>query len=145
MIAAPIADIARLLGGAKVVGKMTSALDLHERVRSGLPYGALLAVGEQVELPPSRLAALIGLAPATYARRRRSRRLAKPESEVLARVARVLVIGKRALGSIAATHAWLERSNAGFAGARPRDLLLTEDGGREVEAALGRLIFGGYA
>jgi putative toxin-antitoxin system antitoxin component (TIGR02293 family) len=141
----PMAEIAKLLGGKHVVGKLRSPIDLHRRVSLGLPFGALVAVGEHLDLSPARLAGAIGLPPATYSRRRRSARLAKPESEILARIARTMVLGKRALRSFAATRRWLERPNPGFQGTRPLELLTTEDGGREVEAGLGRLFYGGYS
>ncbi len=133
-----------VLGGKRTVGRLRSSLDLHDRVLAGLPFGALSALGVALDLSPAKLALALGIAPATYDRRRRSKRLDSGESEIVSRLARILVLGKELFGSVAGTWKWLGRANRAFEGARPIELLQTESGGREVEAAIGRRLYGGY-
>jgi len=144
MIVEPITEMGMVLGGKRTVGRLRSSLDLHDRVVEGFPFGALRALGASLDLSPAKLALALGIAPATYDRRRRSKRLASAESEIVSRLARILVLGKELFGSAGGTWKWLVRSNRAFDGARPIELLQTESGGREVAAAIGRRLYGGY-
>lgn len=145
MIQDPIEGIAKTLGGKRLLGNVRSSLDLHEHVKAGLPFQALKALAGHVKLSTSKVAVLIGMAPATYDRRRRGEKpLTATESETLSRVARILVLGTNVFGSTEDTWNWLLKKNKGFDGERPIDLLRTEPGGREVEAIIGRRLYGGY-
>ena len=67
--------------------------------------------------------------------------LSMPADEVPPKIRKY---GLAIFGSRAAFENWLQRPNAGFGGERPRDLLLTADGIRRIEAVLGRRLLGGY-
>lgn len=140
----PVTEMGTVLGGKRTVGHLRSSLDLHGRVIEGFPFGTLSALGVSLNLSPAKLALALGIAPATYDRRRRSKRLDSAESEIVSRLARILVLGKELFGSVGGTWKWLGRANRAFEGAKPIELLQTESGGREVEAAIGRRLYGGY-
>jgi putative toxin-antitoxin system antitoxin component (TIGR02293 family) len=144
MITDPVQGIARVLGGQRLLGRVRSSLDLHKRISEGLPFEALRNFARCVEVSTPQAAKFLGIPSATYTRRQRRKQLSTPESETLSRVARVLVLGQELFGSVDRTWQWLLRPNAGFDDARPIDLLRTEPGGREVEATIGRRLYGGY-
>jgi len=139
-----IANTKGLLGGKGPLKRVQSTLDLDRCVRSGLRFSALQSFARHINLTPARLAGEIGIAPATYDRRRRQSQLNREESEVLSRVARVVALGCELFGSAQATWRWLEQPNPAWQNSRPLDLLQTELGGREVEAVIGRRLRGAY-
>jgi putative toxin-antitoxin system antitoxin component (TIGR02293 family) len=139
-----LTGVQQILGGRRTLGRIDSALALDNRIRAGLPIEALIAFAKNVGVSSTKLAADIGIAPTTYRRRCRRACLSKSESEILTRTAHIVVLGGDVFGSAQATWKWLKTPNASWAGVQPLDLLKTELGGRQVEAVIGRRLYGAY-
>lgn len=135
--------IVETLGGRAVVGNVRTELELHEQIDQGLKYGVLLALGARLKASTKEIGEMLRI-PQSTLRRREGKRLDANESERAARLARITVLGKEAFGSYAALKGWLLKPNRGFENKRPIELLQTEVGAREIEAGLGRLLYGGY-
>jgi putative toxin-antitoxin system antitoxin component (TIGR02293 family) len=80
---------------------------------------------------------------ATLARRQRTRRLSRDESERLARLARIWAVALDVWGSEDAARQFLAKPHPLLAGRIPRDFAAeTEIGAREVENLIGGLKYG---
>jgi putative toxin-antitoxin system antitoxin component (TIGR02293 family) len=86
-----------------------------------------------------------GAGAAQLARRRRSGRLARFESDRLYRLARVLALAHHSLGTPERALRWLKRSNRALGGVAPIGAIDTELGARQVENVLGRIAYGGIS
>lgn len=139
-----VTDVVDVLGGKTALGMRgeVEALELHHRIRSGLPYGALESIVERFQLPKGVLSLVLALPPSTEMRRKRDKRLSGGESDRLYRLARILAHARRTFGSDDAASAWLREANRALGGSTPLALLETELGADEVEAVLGRLDYG---
>ena len=91
------------------------------------------------------LATSLDLSPRSLQRRRRQGRLAGYESDRVYRLARIIALAKRYLGSDEAVPQWLRRPNRALGGSTPLELLDTELGARAVENVLGRIAYGGVS
>ncbi|HEY3601037.1 MAG TPA: antitoxin Xre/MbcA/ParS toxin-binding domain-containing protein [Chthoniobacterales bacterium] len=114
-------------------------------VQSGLDFGELEALQQQLDLPLDRLAALLGLARATMHRRKASGRLTSDESDKVVRFARLLGHAVHLFGSVENARRWLKAPQRGLGGAVPLEYAQTEAGAREVEKLLGRIDYGVYS
>jgi putative toxin-antitoxin system antitoxin component (TIGR02293 family) len=139
-----VLDIVDVLGGKSALGMRgeVETIDLHNRIREGLPYRALENVVERFGLPKGTLSIVLALPASTEVRRKREKRLSGSESDRLYRVARVLAHARRTFGSDDAASAWLREPNRALGGSTPLDLLETDLGSDEVETVLGRLDYG---
>jgi putative toxin-antitoxin system antitoxin component (TIGR02293 family) len=116
------------------------AAGLHERVQAGLSYAALERLRRVLDVPLSRFAELIWIAPRTVARRREAGRLRPEESDRLLRMARVTGLALQLFeGDLAEARRWLLSPQPALGGESPADLARTEVGAREVEHLIGRL------
>jgi putative toxin-antitoxin system antitoxin component (TIGR02293 family) len=115
---------------------------LVEQIRHGLPMAEFRALIELLDVPEEDLGRLVGISPATLHRRKKSRRLAMPESERIVRFARLFGLAMEVFGSQEAAREWLKMPNPGTAGETPLSYADTEFGAREVENLLGRLDHG---
>src|SRR5437879_10945809 len=88
---------ADFLGGTQVLGRMTEPADLQDAIRKGLPYTALLALEDILDLAHQDLLAILGTAPRTLARRKQRRRLSPLESDRLFRLAHITHLAARTL------------------------------------------------
>lgn len=135
------AAVAEVLGG---IGRRRSAvteLALADAVRDGLPFSALarlIAAGvvsereiEQHFIPRRTL----------FARRQKGT-LSREQSDLAVRLARIQAIADEVFGTRQEAHAWVREPNGALAGQPPLALLDTEEGGRLVEAVLGRIAHG---
>jgi putative toxin-antitoxin system antitoxin component (TIGR02293 family) len=138
-------DVADLLGGAKVVGRINEPKDIQHAIRVGLPYAALEALTAALELKQRDVTAALGMAPRTLARRKHERALSAVESDRLYRVARISHLAAEVLGDLSKARAWLGRGNRSLGGNTPLSMLDTEVGARQVEEALLHINFGIYA
>ncbi len=146
VLASDAAEVAAILGGAKALRRRIRDADaMQQALRQGLPYAAFDAVRAALDVPAKTLAAILGVASRTLARRRAESRLSPLESDRLYRVAHVASTAAGALGSIEAARAWLTRPNTALGGEAPIALLDTEIGERRVEDVLLRLRHGIYA
>lgn len=137
-------DVVDVLGGKSALGirGRIEPLELHDRIREGLPYSALEKLNERFRLPKGQLSVVLALPPSTEVRRKRARKLSQQESDRLFRLARILAHARRTLGSDDAAAAWLQEPNRAVGGATPLSLLETAAGAEEVETILGRLDYG---
>lgn len=136
-------QIAAALGGAETFGApIGSVEELRLRVREGIPYASFEHLADAIGLTAAELEAAVGVAPRTRARRRQARRLAPDESDRLVRLARVVATAAEVLGDTDRAARWLRRPNRSLGGEAPLELLDTDLGAQQVEAALGRLDHG---
>jgi putative toxin-antitoxin system antitoxin component (TIGR02293 family) len=139
-------NVANLLGGGKVFKKKrSSAFEMLEAVRAGLPYAALEKFQQMLDVRAKRLSLLLGVPPRTLARRKQSRQLNPPESDRLYRVAYVVGLAQAVLGTLDKAKLWLRRENRALGGPAPIDLLDTAIGVRQVEELLNRISHGIYS
>lgn len=115
-------------------------------VETGLSFKTLERFQRNFSLSQAQMTALVHIAPRTLARRRQEGHLTPEESDRLLRATRLLA---RALelfdGDTAAARRWLSSPQAALGGAVPFDLVKTEVGSREVEAAISRIEHGVFA
>ena len=140
-----IPDVAGLLGGTKVLGRVTAPVDIQHAIRDGLPYAAFEALAAVLELTHSDVTAVLGMAPRTLARRKHDRHLSPIESDRLYRLARVTQHAAETLGGVEQARAWLGRGNRALGGATPLSMLDTEIGARQVEESLVHINYGIHA
>jgi len=149
MAAKPAPTTARLvstLGGRRALRSHVGSTDeLRERLRRGLPFAAVTALGAAYRIDVKRLAAILSIPERTFARRRHERRLRADESDRLVRVARIAALAEEALGGKERAIHWLHRPNRALGLAAPLSLLDTEIGARQVEDVLGRIAHGVYS
>ena len=140
------ARVAETLGGYRVMKKRVRTTErLHDHVRGGLPYTALLALAERLELPIGTLGSVLNISPRTLARRRRSRRLSPDESDRLARAARIVAMAEDVLGARVKAARWITEPNWALGGVVPLQRLGTDVGARDVETVLIRFEHGVYS
>jgi putative toxin-antitoxin system antitoxin component (TIGR02293 family) len=138
--------IAETLGGYRVLKtRVRSADRLRQRVRTGLPYSALEALGERLGLPVGALGEALGVPARTLARRRGAGRLTAEESDRLVRLGRITALAEEVLGDGAKAARWLRQPNRALGQVVPLRHLDTDLGVREVEAVLLRIEHGVYS
>jgi putative toxin-antitoxin system antitoxin component (TIGR02293 family) len=76
-----------------------------------------------------------------YARRQKGT-LSREQSDFVVRLARIQAIADEVFGDRESAYGWLRDPNGALDGEPPLDLLDTEEGGRVVEAVLGRISHG---
>lgn len=142
--------VAELLGGARVLARrLTSALDAHELLLSGLPASALdHLVGHLVVIGKTRsLEKAVGMSLRTWQRRKDApaKPLSQEQSGRAWKFAEILAKATDVFGSQVEAEQWLERPAIGLDQRRPIDLLSTPAGVELVEDHLERLEYGVYA
>jgi putative toxin-antitoxin system antitoxin component (TIGR02293 family) len=138
-------QVADLLGGRKVLGRVSETSDLLRAVRGGLPYASLEALTRRLGLELSAVGAVVGIPGRTLARRKHERLLSPVESDRLYRLAYVTHVASAVLGGVEAARRWVGRAYRSVGGAEPMSLLDTDIGCRQVEEVLVRLNYGLYA
>ena len=118
---------------------------LRDRVRAGLPYSAMLALAERLEIPAGTLGESLKISPRTLARRRRAGRLSPEESDRLARAGRIMAMAEEVLGDSARAARWIGKPNRALGGVVPLQHLDTDLGARDVETVLIRFEHGVYS
>jgi putative toxin-antitoxin system antitoxin component (TIGR02293 family) len=119
--------------------------DLLAAVRQGLPFTALEAIANQLDLPSADIGVLLGIPQRTFARRRKTLLLSPQESDRLYRLARTFAMAAEVLGSTTKARQWLLTPNRSLAGEVPLQLLDTDIGARQVEEVLLRLSYGVFS
>jgi len=142
-----LGEVVETLGGAKVLkdNRIRSFLDLDRVAHLGVPFRAFDSLIAGMNEPESTVANGIGIGRSTLNRRREQGRFDLDESQRVIRLGVILTLGKRALGSVPAASRWLLKPNRALGGRVPLELLQTEFGSRQVEAVLGRALYGGYS
>ncbi len=105
-------------------------------VRAGLSTEAFDRLQAFLGRPASALAATLGLAPRTLARRRQAGRLAPEESDRLLRTARLAELALVVFEDADAAAAWLTTPKRLLSGETPLERADTAPGAREVEDML---------
>lgn len=119
------------------------ASELHGRIELGLSYQALEKLRRVLDLPMSRFAALVRIAPRTLARRKDANRLEPDESDRLLRLARIVGLALQLFeGGLAEARSWLLLPHPALGNEVPVEFAMTGVGAREVEALIGRLEHG---
>lgn len=129
------------LGG----GALRSYIDFDRLIHDGLPVSAFRHAVESLGQPERAVVEGIGISRTTLGRRKQAGRLGFVDSERAVRLGSIVALGKVALGSTQAVGGWLLKPNSALGGAIPIALLQTDVGAREVEALLGRALFGGFS
>ena len=138
-------QVSDLLGGRKVLGRLSEANDLLRAVRGGLPYASLEVLTRKLGLDAGAVGAVVGIPERTLARRKHERHLSPVESDRLYRLAYITHVASAVLGGVGAARNWLVQSNRSLGGVVPMSMLDTDIGCRQVEEALVRLNYGLYA
>jgi putative toxin-antitoxin system antitoxin component (TIGR02293 family) len=141
-----VVTVESLLGGRAVLkARPRSGLDWIAVVRGGLPARVLDALAANLKLTRGELAAALGIAERTLARRRKEGVLTPEESAKLLRLARVARRATEVFEKSEAAVDWLKRPNRALGGERPLDLLDTDIGGENVLDVLGRIEHGVFS
>lgn len=111
-------------------------------VRMGLPASAFLRIQAMFLLPVRSMAGVLGITPSTLRRRLDRDMLKPPEADRLARLARILAHALRVFEDPARVRQWLEGHVPALEDRTPLELLGTDAGATEVDAALTRLEHG---
>lgn len=125
--------------------KPLSQVGVIQRVQVGLPLTAVTRL-EKFVAPEDATFKYRIIPRATWARRRKSRRLSAKEGAVVARLAEVSAMAKTVWGSEEAARDFLWRPHPLLEGRKPIDVILESELGRPlVESILGRLQYGSAA
>lgn len=124
-------------------GKRTGLTDiaLVGAVRDGLPISALDRLIADGIADEREIEAYFIPRRTLYARRQKGT-LSREQSDLLVRLARIQATADAVFGSRAEAHAWMREKNGALGGQPPLSLLDTAEGGRLVEAVLGRIAHG---
>lgn len=141
-----IALVRDYLGGVAVIGAPKTELDFVPIIREGFPFSVFTSLRDRAKLSEDVICGSLRIAKRTAARRKKvGARLKPSESELLLRLARVLVAATQVLGSDEKARKWLTGENRALGGAIPIDLLDTGLGFEEVMDLLTRVEYGVYS
>ncbi|MBC7983782.1 MAG: DUF2384 domain-containing protein [Candidatus Obscuribacterales bacterium] len=140
-MAASPADVAKVLGGRKALGRTVSVTDdWIDMIAKGLPSSAIDTLKAQVGLDDQTMAAALGLSTRTLARARSgAQRLDSVVSDRLYRLARLVAMARWVLENDERAMHWLTQPQFGLGQRRPVDFVKSDPGAREVENLLMRI------
>jgi putative toxin-antitoxin system antitoxin component (TIGR02293 family) len=133
--------VADVLGGIGRRRATSVDVALASAVREGLPIAALdrlIATGIVTE---DEIEARFIPRRTLYARRQKGT-LSREQGDIVVRLARMQAMADEVFGDRRKSHLWLRRPNGALDGLVPLSLLDTEEGGRLVDAVLGRIAHG---
>src|SRR5262245_1342121 len=118
------------LGGRKALGiKPRTVFDWENLIHEGMPVQSAEAFKQNLAVPDTLLAQLLGISEKTLSRARAAKsKLDSVTSDRLFRVARVVALAIDVLESESAAQHWLKRAQIGLGGRVPLELLATEPG-----------------
>jgi putative toxin-antitoxin system antitoxin component (TIGR02293 family) len=139
--------IAYVLGGKKMTRRrISSATDLVDLTREGLPADTLSSLADRLSMDRKKVAEVLGIPVRTLSRRLASRsRLSVVESDRTVRLARILALADDTFGDMEKASRWLQTPNRVLHGDAPFDLLDTDAGVESVVTVLGRIAYGVYS
>ncbi|MFT4100790.1 MAG: DUF2384 domain-containing protein [Burkholderiaceae bacterium] len=111
---------------------MTTSLDMHFALRSGLPGSAILTTPALVYDTVDEITRFFDITTKTFRERIKQDRLSTTESERVVRLGRVTLAAAQALGGFDQARQYLRTRNFALGGAIPLELLHTADGERLV-------------
>lgn len=134
------AAVVEVLGG---LGRRKPAteLALADAVRNGLPVSALDRLIADGVIAEQEVEAHFIPRRTLYVRRKNGT-LSREQSDLVVRLARIQAIADDVFGDRQKVHRWLRKPNGALGSQIPLTLLDTEEGGRVVEAVLGRIAHG---
>lgn len=133
------ARVARVMGGAKVLGHRVRTLaDLQEVVAGGLPVRALDEIVRRLA-GTSRTATALKDRLVPRATRARRTRLKLTESERVERLARLMALAEQVWENEDDARAFMHEPHPMLDGRAPLEMAATELGARRAEQLLGRL------
>ena len=135
------ATVARTLGGVGRGRTMGAEFALLGAVREGLPLSALDRLIADGAITEAEIEAHFIPRRTLYARRQKGT-LSREQSDLIVRLARIQAMAEDVFGRRQDAHAWMREKNGALEGHAPLTLLDTEEGGRLVEAVLGRIAYG---
>ncbi|MBE0643923.1 MAG: DUF2384 domain-containing protein [Bacteroidetes bacterium] len=125
--------------------KLRNTAAVIDRLKAGLTIEEFEHLCEAMDLSPQRLTAAAGIAPRTFARRKREGVLQPDESERVFRISALFDIAVEVFGDIDTARRWFNEPLRTLHGHAPLDYTETEPGAREVEDILGRLEHGVFS
>jgi putative toxin-antitoxin system antitoxin component (TIGR02293 family) len=135
------ATVARTLGGVGRGRAGGAEFALVGAVRDGLPLAALDRLIADGVITEAEIEAHFIPRRTLYARRQKGT-LSREQSDLIVRLARVQALAEEVFDRRPDAHAWMRERNGALDGQIPLTLLDTEEGGRLVEAVLGRIAYG---
>ncbi len=136
------AAVEKVLGGLRRAPRGVSRdLALARAVRDGLPYAALEHLIADGVIDDDEIETYFIPRRTLYARRHKAT-LSREQSDLVVRLARIQALADEVFGRRDEARAWLREPNGALGGQPPLALLDTEEGGRLVEAVLGRISHG---
>jgi putative toxin-antitoxin system antitoxin component (TIGR02293 family) len=136
-------QVVSVLGGAKVLGKITTSIEMDDKIRHGLPVHALLAFKAHTGWTNKEVANVLHVSTKTVERAvAGGGRISPVASNQLYRAARTVALAEVVLEDPGHAREWLHGPQPGLGGRRPIDLLSTDAGAREVEDLLHRIEYG---
>ncbi len=135
------AAVAERLGGLGRRKASVTDLALADAVRDGLPVSALDRLIADGVVSEQEMEAHFIPRRTLYARRQKGT-LSREQSDLVVRLARIQAMADEVFGDRQKVHRWLRKPNGALGSQVPLALLDTEEGGRVVEAVLGRIAHG---
>ena len=136
------ADAGSLLGLRTADATAATDAEVRSAVRKGYPFRVLDEVSKHLARPSHEINAVLGIPPRTFARRKAAKQFTPEESDRIYRLARIVQLAIDVLGSDEKARNWLKAPNRALGGEVPFELLDTDVGTRQVEAALLRVAYG---
>ena len=135
--------VAEVLGGLGPARRRERVTDfaLARAVRDGLPIAALERLIADGVVDEREVEAHLIPRRTLFARRQKGT-LSREQSDVVVRLARIQAFAEDVLGDRERARGWLRDPNGALDGLMPLSLLDTDEGGRLVEAVLGRIAYG---
>jgi putative toxin-antitoxin system antitoxin component (TIGR02293 family) len=133
--------VVEALGGIARRGTVPMDVALANAVRGGLPIAALDRLIAGGVVAQDEVEARFIPRRTLYTRRQKGM-LSREQSDLVVRLARIQAIADEVFSDRRKSHAWLRRPNGALDGQVPLPLLDTEEGGRLIEAVLGRIAHG---
>jgi putative toxin-antitoxin system antitoxin component (TIGR02293 family) len=143
-VAAPSREerIQAFLGGAKVLRRSNTLLQLHDAAERGLLVIVIDMLGKSLNASREDLLNALALSPRTLTRRQKEGVLSPEESDRVLRLARVAAQAEEVLGAREDAVKWLHRPSRSLGGHKPLELVRTDAGSELVVDVLGRLEHG---
>jgi putative toxin-antitoxin system antitoxin component (TIGR02293 family) len=119
--------------------------EVVERIQAGLPMSEFDALRGLLELSGEELAEKLAISRSTLARRKKSGKLDREESDRLVRFVRLYARAVEVLGDEQGARSWLKTPARALNFVPPLTFAETEAGAREVENVLGRIEYGVFS
>jgi putative toxin-antitoxin system antitoxin component (TIGR02293 family) len=138
-----MAQVIDVLGGKNVIRqRVGSESEMKKLIEHGLPGQSLRALGLRLELTNKELGNAVLIPERTLIARQKRAALPIDESDRVFRLARIFASAIAAFDNAEKAKRWLRKANRSLGGQTPLDASRTSAGERQVEDALGRIMYG---